>query len=387
MKILFTLSFLLCVRLTSLLAATPTENMSSAPPAPDTVQVQLDGLKTLMASRPAEKLSPRAHYRWFDGVARQVTADAWKIIEQHPTDPRRWEAALILQQRRFQPRFVLSIDEQYPQRGEAGVERDVVAAAELEARVVALEKEMRRAADVPLKVREQLASGDLMRLYAPAFEALRTGRTTDVSMIEPAVRGFLERFPESESGRHMLPLFMRIAAKEAEPRSEGELLRSFAGSANHAARAYVADRLRFFALSQEPFELAFTALDGREVDLKRLRGKVVLIDFWATWCGPCIAELPNVRKVYAEYHDQGFEVVGVSLDDEKDRQKFIDLVKAEGTAWPQRFEGKGWKDPLVKAYTISGIPAMFLLDQDGMLVSTNARGEKLGREVKRLLKR
>lgn len=354
------------------------------PPA-DAVQAELDGIKALMASRPPAPLSPREHYLWFDGITRRVTAEAFALMEKHPADPRRWEAALILQQRRFQPRFVISIDEKYPEGGEDAVQRDTAAEAAFEARVAALEKEMRAAPDVPDAVREQLEFGDLMPRFYPAFEAMRAGRAPDLSGIEPAFRAFLARWPESETGRGLLPTFVQLAIK-AEPKTETEVLQTFAGSPNSHARAYVQDRLRFFELSKAPFELAFTAIDGREVDLKKLRGKVVLIDFWATWCGPCIAELPNVKQVYADYHDKGFEIVSVSLDAEKDRQKFIELVQAEGATWPQRFEGKGWKDPLVKRYTISGIPAMFLLDQQGMLVSTNARGEKLEQEVKRLLK-
>ncbi|MCC5023235.1 MAG: TlpA family protein disulfide reductase [Candidatus Synoicihabitans palmerolidicus] len=234
-------------------------------------------------------------------------------------------------------------------------------------------------------MREQLEFGDLNPKFFPAYDAMRDGRAPDLSTIEPAFRAFIKRWPESETGRGMLSTFVRLKLATDAALTEVFVLEYFADSPNRHAREYVKDRLRFFELSKQPFALAFTAIDGREVDLKKLRGKVVLIDFWATWCGPCIEELPNVKRVFADYHDKGFEIVSVSLDAERDRQKFIDLVAEEGTIWPQRFEDKGWKDPLVAKYTILGIPAMFLFDQDGMLVSTNARDPMLESEVRRLL--
>ena len=379
-------SVLLLLFAGSVLVAGAAPTPPPPPPTTDPVQIELNALKELTTSRPEKPLTPRENYLWFDGLTRKVTADAFAFIEKHPTDPRRWEAALILQQRRFQPRFVISIDEAYPTGGEAAVKRDTAAETAFEARVVKLEKELRAATDVPPQVGEQVAFGDLMQLFYPAFEAMREDRVPDLTQIEPAVRAFLARWPESESGRGLLPMYVQLASKQAAPKTEAEILQSFADSPNASAQAYVKDRLRFFELSKAPFELAFTAVDGREVDLKKLLGKVVLIDFWATWCGPCIQELPNVKKAFADYHDKGFEIVSVSLDDAKDRKKFIELVKAEGVTWPQRFEGKGWRDSLVATYTITGIPAMFLLDQSGMLVSTNARGPKLEQEIKRLLK-
>jgi thiol-disulfide isomerase/thioredoxin len=134
-------------------------------------------------------------------------------------------------------------------------------------------------------------------------------------------------------------------------------------------------------------EIAGPTVQGPEFDLRALRGKVVLVDFWATWCGPCVAELPHVREVYDRYHARGFEVVGVSLDHSRD--KLAEYVKEKQIPWPQVFfdeEGKrGWANPLARRYEVTGIPEMFLVDQDGHVVPGNVRGEELEPAVARLL--
>ena len=117
-------------------------------------------------------------------------------------------------------------------------------------------------------------------------------------------------------------------------------------------------------------------LDGKPVSLADYRGKLVLLDFWATWCGPCIAELPNVKAVYEKYHDKGFEIIGISLDtDEAALRKFI---KENQLPWRQVFDGKRWKTPLVQQYGVRGIPAQFLIDREGRVISVEARGKRLG---------
>jgi len=196
-------------------------------------------------------------------------------------------------------------------------------------------------------------------------------------------------------------VYLNTAAK-VDPSSVEPLVRRLAASPNPFIRSLAAGKLRMLDFQTKPLALTFIAVDGREVDLAKLRGKVVLIDFWATWCGPCLAELPNVKKVYAAYHDQGFEVVGISLENAKlapkdtpeqtaaklakARKVLTDFTAKEGMPWVQYFDGKFWKNEIATNYAINAIPATFLLDQEGKLVSTQARGEKLEVEVKRLLK-
>lgn len=133
----------------------------------------------------------------------------------------------------------------------------------------------------------------------------------------------------------------------------------------------------------DSMEIAFTATDGSAVDLAKMKGKVVLVDFWATWCGPCVAEMPNVIAAYSKFKDKGFEVVGISLD--QDRAALDGFTKQNGMTWPQHFDGMGWQSELVKKFGIRGIPATFLIGKDGKIAASDLRGEELEANLARLL--
>jgi thiol-disulfide isomerase/thioredoxin len=123
----------------------------------------------------------------------------------------------------------------------------------------------------------------------------------------------------------------------------------------------------------KPVDIQFTAVDGRPVNVKDMKGKVILIDFWATWCGPCVGELPHVKEAYEKLHDKGFEIVGLSFD--QDKSALEGFVKEKGMAWPQYFDGEGWGNKFGKQYGIESIPAMWLIDKKGNLRDMNARGD------------
>ncbi len=134
-------------------------------------------------------------------------------------------------------------------------------------------------------------------------------------------------------------------------------------------------------------ELTGTLLDGSPLDWESYRGKVVLVDFWATWCGPCRAEVPNVLQLYQAYHEKGFEVLGISLDTQRsDAEAYIQQMQLPwATVFSEDKEQRGWEHPLAVYYGISGIPRAILVDQKGNVVHMEARGGQLARELRRLL--
>ena len=128
----------------------------------------------------------------------------------------------------------------------------------------------------------------------------------------------------------------------------------------------------------KPFNLEFTdAIKGYTVSTRNLKGKVLVIDFWATWCGPCVAEMPHMKELYAKYHDQGVEFIGVSLDWPEKRgglENVKKFVKENQVPWPQFYQGNGWESEFSQGWGISAIPTIFLVNSTGNLCSIPERG-------------
>jgi thiol-disulfide isomerase/thioredoxin len=186
--------------------------------------------------------------------------------------------------------------------------------------------------------------------------------------------------------RPVVELCVRTGRK-AEGRAFVERVsRDFAEGANTGLVAQAVAELRGLLARPvvgETVELGFKAVDGREVELSAMRGKVVLVSFWATWCGWCQREVPVWVSAYQKYGGQEFEIVSVSLD--RDREALLNFLKARKIDWPQHFDGKGWENELAVRYGIKSIPATFLVGRDGKVVATDLRGEQLERKLAELV--
>jgi thiol-disulfide isomerase/thioredoxin len=122
-----------------------------------------------------------------------------------------------------------------------------------------------------------------------------------------------------------------------------------------------------------------TDIAGQPLSVAAHRGRVTMIDFWATWCAPCRAEMPNVIATYNQYYAQGFDIIGVSLDD--NRNAVAQFTQAQGMAWSQYCDGQGWDNKLAKKYGVRSIPMDYLLDRHGVIIGKELRGEGLGQAV------
>jgi thiol-disulfide isomerase/thioredoxin len=219
-----------------------------------------------------------------------------------------------------------------------------------------------------------------IRRAMEAIDAAANNSGDELAVAEKTLTPLIERFPkfpdsytlllsaaENQGGERGIAVVKRVLADEKAPPETHDQARGLLAGLQAVG---------------QPMALKFTALDGREVDLAKLTNKVVLVDFWATWCGPCLKEIPRMLKLYEEHHAKGFEIVAISLD--QSRAELETFVAKKKIPWPQAFDGRGWESDYARRFGVSSIPRLWLINKKGLVVSTDAR-DNLEEEIPRLL--
>jgi len=300
-----------------------------------------------------------------------VVQAAGEFLAALPEEPRKWEvwSTLMSAERRFTG--------------------PLAKADELAWQAMTREIRMRILSSdgVPDPIWERTMLGEVFRARAAVEEEQKRMGAADAAPWRAALDRISGRIPESR----MLGAFEGHYAEFLLARDVdgGErFLQSLTGSRNAHVSAMAKGKLNARAALKGPMELVFTAADGRTVDLARYRGKVVIIDFWATWCVPCLKELPNTKAAYEAYKVHGVEMIGISFDhspkdpakpqkSDRTKEQFLADAASLGMDWPQYYDGLGWDCELGRRYNIVSIPRVWVLNQEGVLQTQFAHGRQL----------
>jgi thiol-disulfide isomerase/thioredoxin len=224
-----------------------------------------------------------------------------------------------------------------------------------------------------------LSEDERFGIRMEATQGLLRKSPVDMDEFLKETRSLQKDFPQHEEVYQLLLMAASSGDADTGRKIAQEIID---GSAPEPAKAQARGLLNRLGALGKPVDIHYTAVDGRQVDLAKLKGKVVLIDFWATWCSPCVGEVPDVKAAYEKLHSKGFEIVGISLDN--DKEALTDFVKDKGMTWPQYFDGLQWRNKFAQEFGIDAIPAMWLVDKQGNLRDQEARGA-LEEKVSKLL--
>jgi thiol-disulfide isomerase/thioredoxin len=210
-------------------------------------------------------------------------------------------------------------------------------------------------------------------------EELRANTTKRYNSLIKARSQNIENFIKSEPGSPVTYFAVKYLFQKLEPKlvllGSDKLNKDLPGSTYAENLDLIAKKLGPTVVGAVAPDISLTTPEGEALALSSLRGKVVLIDFWASWCGPCRKENPHVKEIYAKYNDKGFEIYAVSLD--RTKSQWVGAIAKDGLPWKHVSELKGWSGAVSKQYNVSSIPQTFLLDQEGRIVATGFRSNQL----------
>ncbi len=237
---------------------------------------------------------------------------------------------------------------------------------------------------------EDAGYNDMNVVYEASVNHLNTllSAMNDLEQLRPVVNSYIDRWPAESSARlYALGGSFAVLSQRSHPLAleiGQKILDGYQASHPEAVAGIMQSfsKLRTSVPGSEVPDLIGSAPSGETLKLSDLRGKVVLIDFWASWCGPCRKENPNVVRMYQKYADKGFEIFGVSLDNNKERWERA--IADDQLTWPHISDLKHWKSEHAALYGVRSIPDTLLIDAEGKIIARNLRGAELERALEKI---
>lgn len=245
----------------------------------------------------------------------------------------------------------------------------------LEAKQMVLNEQVMRSFE---KKEKEHTNDDAPNEFAPKLQRLYT----DMGKIQNA---FIQQHPDSYVSLDLINERNEGAVELAKLKSDLKLLgprmKNTATGRNLQVKLAMAEKT---GIGQQALDFTQNDTNGKPVSLSSLKGKYVLVDFWASWCAPCREENPTVLKAYKKFKDRDFEIISVSLDDKK--EPWLKAIETDGLPWIQVSDLKGWKNSVARLYGVTSVPQNLLLDPNGKIVAKNLRGEELQLELEKIFK-